>query len=86
MSAPRPEVIVLRETIGQGWMRDMSSFVEFVALIGIGILLDSAAMQWVGAILGFLFIGIHAIRLAKDNRMTIPEARKRLDEIEMGWK
>ncbi len=80
--AKRPEVILLHETAGQSWRRDMSSVVGFVLLIGIGWLLDSSAMQWVGAILGFLVVGSNVARMSKDTRMTIEQARKRLDEIE----
>jgi len=78
----KPEVIIIRETPLESWIADMSSVACFVALIGIGIALGSNAMQWVGAILGFLTIISRAARAAKDNRMTIEQARKRLDEIE----
>ena len=77
-----PEVILLHETAGQSWLRDMSSVAGFVALIGIGVILDSAAMQWSGAILGFVVIMGRTSRIVKDSRVTIAEARKRLDEIE----
>lgn len=80
--AALPEVILLRETPRQSWKSDMSSVVGFVLLIGIGVLLESNAMQWCGAILGFFTIGVKASRHAKDNRLTVEQARKRLDEIE----
>jgi hypothetical protein len=76
------EVIIITESVRQSWLRDASSVAAFVALIGIGIVLDSTAMQWVGAIIGFLLITQRMSRLVKDNRFTIEEARKRLDEIE----
>lgn len=79
------EIIIIHETPLQSWKRDASSVTGFVALIGIGWLLDSSAMQWVGAILGFLFIIGAAFKLGRDNRMTVEEARKRLDEIEAKW-
>lgn len=77
-----PEVILLKETPLRSWISDMSSVVGFILLIGIGIYLESNAMQWVGAILGFWTIIVKGMRLAKDNRFTIDQARKRLDEIE----
>ena len=77
-----PEVIILRETALQSWISDMSSVVGFVLLIGIGIYLDSTVMQFCGGILGFLTIVVKATRAGKDGRMSIVEARKRLDEIE----
>lgn len=79
-----PEVILLHERAGTSWRRDTSTVAGFVAMIGIGVLLDSAALQWVGAFIGFLAIASNTIRAFKDNRMTIEQARKRLDEIEAG--
>lgn len=76
------EILIITESVGQSWRRDLSSLVTIIALIGIGILLKSNAMQWVGAILGFLMIMSRAARTVKDNRFTVEEARKRLDEIE----
>jgi uncharacterized iron-regulated membrane protein len=76
------EIILLHETAGQSWLRDMSSVAGFIALIGIGVLLDSTAMQWTGAVLGFLVIIGRMMRVFKDSRVTIAEARKRLDELE----
>lgn len=76
------EVIIVTETALQGWMRDAGSAVMFIALIGIGVFLESNAMQWVGAIIGFIVIISRAMRIAKDNRYTIAKARARLDEIE----
>jgi hypothetical protein len=75
-------VIIIRETWPQSWMRDASSVVGFVALIGIGVYLESSAMQWVGAILGFstLFSGLSD--LESKNTLTTEEARRRLDEID----
>jgi len=77
-------VIIVHETIAQSWIRDASSVAGFVALISIGVYLDSSAMQWVGAILGFLTICGSATAAARKHKMTVAEARKRLDEIERG--
>lgn len=84
MSKPEREIIILHETVAQSWFRDASTVAGFVALIGIGVYLESAALQWVGALLGFLTIINRMARLLKDNRFTIAQARARLDEIERG--
>ncbi len=76
------EVIIITESVRQSWLRDASSVAAFVALIGIGVVLDSNAMQWTGAILGFMTIIDRSVRLFRQNRFTLEEARKRLDEIE----
>ncbi len=76
------EVILLHETALQSWLRDASSVAMFVGLIGIGVYLESSAMQWVGALVGFVVIIGKVARVGKDNRFTISDARKRLDEIE----
>lgn len=76
----KPEIIIIRETMLQSWISDASSVVGFLALIGIGVYLESNAMQWAGAILGFITICGKAFE--RDKRMTVAEARKRLDDIE----
>lgn len=81
MSKPN-EVIIIHETVIQSWVHDASSAVMFVALIGIGVYLQSGAMQWAGAILGFLTISGQASTYINKNKMTVAQARKRLDEIE----
>lgn len=80
----KKEVIILYETALQSWIRDASSAVMFIALIGIGVLLESSAMQWVGALLGFLVIIGKAVNHHNKSKMTVAQARKRLDEIEAG--
>lgn len=77
----KTEIIVLHETVLQSYLIDSSTFVLFAALIGLGVYLDSAAMQWAGAILGFMTM---CSRLNRQNRLTIPEARAKLDELEAG--
>jgi hypothetical protein len=47
-----------------------------------GVILQSSAMQWFGAVVGFIVICNRAGEAFKKNRMTIDQARKRLDEIE----
>lgn len=82
MSEKKTEIILLHETALQSWIRDASSVVMFIALIGIGVYLDSSAMQWVGAILGFLVIIGKAINHQNNSKMTIHQARERLDALE----
>lgn len=76
----KPTIILLRETWPQSWLRDASTLALFVALIGIGVLLGSTAMQWTGAIVGFLTIITWAGR--HRTHLTIDQARARLDELE----
>lgn len=81
----KPEVIIIHETVAQAWMRDASMVAAVVALIGIGVFLKSPAMQWVGAILAFVLIVATAVRFSGESKMTVSEARQRLDEIEAEW-
>jgi hypothetical protein len=74
------EVIILKETVLESWMTDAITFALFLALIGIGVLLGSVAMQWVGGIVGFIAIGSR--EKLKAHRMTIGEARAKLDSLE----
>lgn len=79
----QPEIIVVHETMAKGIVRDATSFATVFAMCGVGIFLESAAMQWVGGILALLVIFSQASRVSgKNNRMTIAQARARLDELE----
>jgi hypothetical protein len=66
MSEKAPtQIIVITESTLQSWARDASTLALFVSLIGIGIALDSPAMQWVGALVGFITITARAAGKAK---------------------
>ena len=78
----KPEVIIVHESITQSWATDASTYALFAALIGTGWLLDSQAMQWVGAIIGFVAILARGSARVNSCRCTIPEARAKLDRLE----
>lgn len=73
-------IILVHETAMQSWARDGGTFLLFIALIGIGILANSAAMQWMGAIMAFITTIIRSS--GKVERLSIAEARAKLDGIE----
>lgn len=59
------------------------TFVAPLSMIGLGVFLGSDAMQWFGFIASFLAIAAFAnVLVAKENNLTIEQARARLDEIE----
>lgn len=74
------EVIVICESVLQSWARDIVTVALFLALIGIGWLIGSAAMQWVGAIVAFITVWQRAT--ARVRRLSIAAARDKLDELE----
>lgn len=76
----KPTVIVIHEGFWQSLARDATTFLMAVSIIGVGVLLTSSAMQWVGAIV--FFIAVAGTASASKNRFTIDEARKRIDELE----
>lgn len=76
----RAKVIIIRETAWKSWLSDASTFGLFCALIGVGWLLDSSAMQWAGAIVAFLSIIGRSLR--DYPKLTISEARIELDRLE----
>lgn len=82
MQKSKEHVIVLHETTLQSWCRDASTFSLFVGLIGLGVFLDSGAMQWMGAIFAFFAVSAKATGLHKRSRKTIAEARAFLNELE----
>lgn len=79
------KVIVVRETVRESIIKDCITIALFGGMIGVGVILDSNAMQWVGALAAFLTTATLAIRSATGtNKFTIEQARAKLDEWEAG--
>ncbi|MCO5072082.1 MAG: hypothetical protein M9944_12830 [Rhizobiaceae bacterium] len=80
------EVVIVNESLATSLAKDAGTLVVLVSMAGIGVLLESTALQWVGAILGFIWLLSRATSAFSKSRMTIAQARKRLDEIEAASK
>lgn len=81
-----PEVIVIHESVLASYLKDIGSVGSLTAAVGLGIWLDSAALQWVAGLLWIVMILLASFKSTNDKRMTLADARKRLDEIEAGLK
>ncbi len=77
-----PEILVIHETVAKSRLRDLGTFVWVSAIIGLGVVLDSSAMQWFGAIVAFIILLNRARGAVR--RVDVAGARKLLDEIEQG--
>lgn len=71
--------VIIHESILQSWVRDFSTLALFVGLVSIGIVLGSAALQWIGAAVGFITILARAGGNTK--RMTKTDAIKYLQDF-----
>lgn len=81
MSKKETHFIVLRESIAQSWARDAGTFSLFAGLISLGVYVESGAMQWVGAIIGFMVVISRAAGFTKRSEMTREQAIKFLQEM-----
>ena len=64
------------------WMRVAAVTVSFMTPVGIGVVTDSAAMQWTGFIVGMLIlVGMAVALVDQDKGLTIEQAQARIDEI-----
>lgn len=81
MSEPL-KVLLITESVRESWMRDASTYVSTVGIIGTGVLLQSSAMQWVGAFLAMVIIASKTLATGAKYKMTTIEARKVLDELD----
>jgi hypothetical protein len=75
-------VILVHETILQSFARDAGTFATIAGLVAVGVFLDSTALQWIGAIMGFCAVIARASGTVQRSRMTVAQARTKLDEIE----
>lgn len=80
----KPMVIILKDTVARSLIKTAGVFVMICGIIGLGVYLQSSAMQWAGFVLSALVIAGLTSHLHKDNRLTIAQARAKLDELEKG--
>lgn len=73
-------VLILRETVSESLISDGVTLAVGAVFVGLGVLLKSEAMQWLGAILTMLSVFARAIGMKRI--FTIAEARAELDRIE----
>jgi len=79
--ATETQFIIIHETVLRSWMRDASTFVLFSALIGVGVVVDSSAMQWAGFLVALVAI-LSRVGTIKAKRMTRQEAIAHLHSLE----
>lgn len=82
----KAEIIVVHETVLASYLKDFGSAAAFAAVCGVGILLDSQPLQWIGAVVWIVAMMSAASRTINNERLTVEAARQRLDEIEAGAK
>lgn len=83
MSDVKTKIILKkRETALESWKIDASTLVLGLAFVGIGWVIGSSALQWMGALVWIVFVFSQAV--SKSQIMTISEARKWLDDMEAG--
>lgn len=82
MSAPKKVVIRFPEPLGLSIARDLVSTGTLLGAIGVGVWLDSDALQWVAGIIWCLWLIGKGTELTEKRTHTVAEARKLLDEYE----
>lgn len=78
----QPKVIIITETTGQSWTRDIGTFALVLALWAIGHLAESPALEWLGIAAAILITTGKAVSVVKrDGRIFTPQqAREWLDK------
>ena len=77
-------IIAREETVLESWGRDASTFVLFLALIGIGVLLKSSAMQWAGFFVAMVVVLKLSSGYGRERTFTIEDAPAEI-EREITW-
>jgi hypothetical protein len=76
------EVIIIHETVAQSVIKDAVSIGALTLAVGLGVYMQSTAMQWVAGVMWVLYMLSASLKNWSDRKMTVEAARKRLDEIE----
>ena len=77
-------IIVIDNRLLSSVVRDAISFGWLIAMMSIGLIMDSSAFQWLSGILCFAWLVSRQNQFAKKSRMTLAEARAFLDRLENG--
>lgn len=77
-----PEIIIISKRFPDFLIRVAANVASVIAIIGVGVYLQSAAMQWAGFAMLALLLILKALVAPKLRTLTIAQARARLDEIE----
>ena len=75
-----PKVIILRETILESIIKDVFTLGSLAVLVGIGVVLSSEALQWIGAIFWMLIFVSKESREVKHS-YTLEEAKTLIDKL-----
>jgi hypothetical protein len=67
-----PDVILVVESVKQSIIKDTFTFVMVTSLIGIGVFLESTAMQWFGAFMAMVGI-LGAIKKYSQKQTMTPQ-------------
>lgn len=83
MSDKKLEIMIVHESIKESIISDSYTVGSLIACAYIGYLLDSSALQWfAGLFLVLMIITRSASRSITGPRLTIQQARQKLDELE----
>lgn len=79
----KTHIALIHETWRESFARDLGTVAAFLLLWSVGHYAESAALEWVGIVLGFMLLIVRAAQYLKrtvDRRMTPDQARAWLDE------
>jgi len=77
------KVIVIQESLVESVLRDILTNVMLIAVVGLGVFLESAALQWIAGVMWIITVLALVSRMMGNNRrMTTAEAIEYLQERE----
>lgn len=81
MSGESKLVIIVDDRLWRSVGRDVVSIGGLIVAVGIGVLIDSSALQWIAG-LGWVAAILGRVMGSASNKYTISAAREKLDELE----
>lgn len=75
------KLVIIDDRLPLSIARDLVSIGTLTAAVGLGVWLDSVALQWIAGILWILIVIGKGLKL-KEDKYTIAQARTKLDELE----
>lgn len=82
MDEDKKFIIVVDDRLWKSIGRDVFTFGSLLAVVCLGILLNSAVLQWICGIIWAVAVLSKVFSETKKNKFTISEARAELDRLE----
>jgi hypothetical protein len=77
-------IAIVDDRLWKSVLSDITTVSSLFFIVGMGLVLDSSALQWIGALMWIVWCIARMSKTTRESRMTIQQAREFIDALERG--